>query len=129
MDKICEQCKQVKDSKLDFYWSNGRTRSICKDCVKANEKERYKARVQEIQEFKQTLGCKKCGETRSYLLDFHHRDPKEKDFCISDFSRTPLSSLMKEIEKCDILCANCHREWHYLSQQNKDLDYNVWLGE
>jgi hypothetical protein len=44
-------------------------------------------------------------------LDFDHRDPQEKEFCISSaLSTVPrLKRLRKEIDKCDILCANCHR--------------------
>ena len=36
--KVCNQCHLEKDAIKDYYWSNGRTRNICKDCVKENEK-------------------------------------------------------------------------------------------
>ena len=54
--------------------------------------------------------CIKCGETRYYLFDFHHRNPEEKDYSISDHSRAKLETIKAEIDKCDVLCANCHRE-------------------
>lgn len=59
--------------------------------------------------------CKKCGEDRFYLFDFHHRNPEEKEGDLSDFSKGyDLNKFFEELEKCDLLCANCHREFHYL---------------
>lgn len=127
--KVCAQCKKEKDAQLDYYWSNGKTRTICKDCVKVNERQRYAERTEKLNLFKQTLVCKKCGETRYYLFEFHHRDPQEKDFQISDHSRAPLEQLIAEIEKCDTLCANCHREWHYLNSHSLCDSYDKWLSE
>lgn len=129
MNKKCSQCLQIKDSQNDYYWSNGKTRTICKDCVRENERKRYASKMEEFIAFKQTLQCRKCGERRWYLLDFHHRNPDEKDYVVSDLTRTPISKIMEEVKKCDPLCANCHREWHYLSTHTKDLIYNAWLGE
>jgi hypothetical protein len=63
--------------------------------------------------------CSKCGETFPPALDFHHRDPQEKLFSISDFVRQQhiwkrnLQELYDEIEKCDVLCATCHRKVEY----------------
>lgn len=46
-------------------------------------------------------------------LDFHHRDAAEKDFGISYKGHTKaLERLKKEVDKCILLCANCHREEH-----------------
>lgn len=126
--KQCTQCKQYKDKEKDYYWSNGHTRNICKECVKENERKKYQKHMEQFIEYKKTLKCKKCGETRYYLFDFHHRNPKEKDFIISDHMRSSLESLKKEIEKCDVLCSNCHREWHYLSSHNLIENYEKWLN-
>ena len=100
-----------------------------KECQKNKEKNKYQDKVNQINEYKKTLCCKKCGEKRFYLFDFHHRNPEEKDYTISDHSRANFETIKAEIEKCDVLCANCHREWHYLSVHNPDQDYNAWLGE
>ncbi len=43
-------------------------------------------------------------------MDFDHRDSSTKSFMLSDVSRATVKSLLKEIEKCDVVCANCHRE-------------------
>ena len=126
--KVCNQCHLEKDAIKDYYWSNGRTRNICKDCVKENERHKYNERVKWVNEYKGTLKCKKCGESRYYLLDFHHRDPHDKKCSVSDTLRNSKEATISEIEKCDVLCANCHREWHYLSSHG-NLDYNNWLNE
>jgi hypothetical protein len=58
--------------------------------------------------------CLHCGlkydGKNAALFDFHHRDPSTKDFTIR--SRWDLSKVLPELEKCDVLCANCHRLHH-----------------
>ena len=65
------------------------------------------------------LSCKSCGENHPATLDFHHRDPKEKEATVSSLLANLKSkdSILKEIEKCDVLCANCHRKHHH-SERN-----------
>jgi hypothetical protein len=56
--------------------------------------------------------CKDCGAKDLPLCcyDFHHRDPFTKVFDIADgLSRASLKRLQVEVEKCDLICANCHR--------------------
>ena len=62
----------------------------------------------------------KCGEKRSYLLDFHHLDPTKKDSTVARLTSSSSSKqrIQDEIDKCIVLCANCHREFHYLEQNN-----------
>lgn len=78
--KICTKCgRQLPIT--DFYWRDkaaGRRRSECKDCHNGYVKQKYAERQSEIAEFKESLKCAKCGDSRSYVLDFHHVDPKEK---------------------------------------------------
>jgi len=58
--------------------------------------------------------CTKCGYSKyPEVLEFHHKDPSEKDFSISRKGHCrSWQRVSKEIEKCDLLCANCHREVH-----------------
>lgn len=58
--------------------------------------------------------CEICGYSRCQsALEFHHRDPKEKDFGIAtNSSYKNMGLLKKEIDKCILVCANCHREIH-----------------
>lgn len=58
--------------------------------------------------------CLICGYNKCIsALEFHHRDPKEKDFHLGqDGHSRSWERIKKEIDKCDLLCANCHREEH-----------------
>jgi hypothetical protein len=56
--------------------------------------------------------CERCGYDKyPEVLEFHHKDPNEKDFSISGKSWS-FERLKKEVDKCILLCANCHRETH-----------------
>lgn len=64
---------------------------------------------------KTTLKCESCPETHPATLDFHHRDPKEKDLDVTRTIRDGWAKerILKEIAKCKVLCSNCHRKLHY----------------
>lgn len=59
-------------------------------------------------------GCEICGYDKCLAaLTFHHRNPAEKDFGISDIMNTiTWARIQKELDKCYLLCANCHAEVH-----------------
>jgi hypothetical protein len=84
---------------------------ICKECVRVKStlhKARQKAKCVEY------LGgaCVKCGyNICQAAMDFHHREDKE--FTLSHRINYRWERLTKELDKCDLLCANCHRELHY----------------
>lgn len=57
--------------------------------------------------------CSRCGYVGcAEAFDFHHRDPSQKDFQISSGNTKNWDSVVAELEKCDLLCANCHRTLH-----------------
>ena len=86
---------------------------------KAYYKERAKKRRKEIAEwfysFKASLKCIKCDESHPACLDFHHRESDKKEYAIHQIATQGWSkaAILKEIEKCDVVCANCHRKIHY----------------
>lgn len=56
--------------------------------------------------------CKVCGYNRcTAALEFHHLDPTKKDFSISGGTRS-FESLKDEVDKCVLVCSNCHKEIH-----------------
>ena len=63
-------------------------------------------------DYKSNLFCENCGESDIRCLDFHHKNPKQKKFSLSrgiEFGYS-IINLLKEIDKCKVLCANCHRK-------------------
>lgn len=58
--------------------------------------------------------CEKCGYDRcNSALEFHHLDPNEKDFGIGSYSILSWEKIKLELDKCIMVCANCHREIHH----------------
>lgn len=115
MIKICTKCKLEKDES-EFYFKSSkikkRKHSECKTCFKNRMLERTKIVWDKTKEI---IGdsCKNCGYNRcSAALEFHHLDPDKKDFQISKSRSRNFEKIKTEIEKCILLCANCHREVH-----------------
>lgn len=76
-------------------------------------KERWRLEnLSKFNEWKNTLSCEICGEDESCTLDFHHLDPNEKEEGISNIRHLTFSRIQKEVEKCVVLCSNCHRKVH-----------------
>lgn len=57
--------------------------------------------------------CQICSYNKSpFVLEFHHKDPSQKDFGISSKSAWGFERIKCELDKCALLCPNCHREVH-----------------
>lgn len=66
--------------------------------------------------------CEICGYCKDVpsCYDFHHKDPKEKLFSISH-KNVSFENVIKEVDKCALLCKNCHSELHWNLNQEKRL--------
>lgn len=129
--KICTRCGKELPIE-DFYWrdkAKGLRRSQCKYCHNSYVKKMYNKKHQDIESLKAYCKCAKCGQSRGYVLDFHHKDPLSKEDTIAQLisSNVSLSKIKEEIDKCVILCANCHREFHYLHTLN-GLSYEDYIN-
>jgi len=111
--KQCPKCTEIKELKEFNVRPNGNITSYCSKC---NNDNRYSIIKQHKITLLNELGnrCSKCGYNKNTsALEFHHTEPEHKDFHISRANTTNLNKLRKEIDKCILLCANCHREEHY----------------
>lgn len=114
--KKCGSCGETK-SMSDFYNRRGKRKkekgSYCKMCECGRNKKRLARFKRLCLEYKGGK-CVRCGYDKcSGALVFHHRDPSEKGFYISGKSLCKLyDAVKKELDKCDLLCANCHAEVH-----------------
>ena len=124
--KICNKCKQEK-SLESFYKNRSRKDGLsrmCKKCKTEHEHLVIKKAKEWWDKWKSDKGCSKCGDTRPYVLDLHHLDPTQKEFTIGKVLGSGTSGLesrqrriLEEAKKCIVVCANCHREIHWLEKQ------------
>ena len=77
-----------------------------------NQMERWKRRKREAIEYKGGA-CSVCGYSKYYgALHFHHRDPSTKEANWTKIRLWTWNKVLTELDKCDLLCANCHAEEH-----------------
>jgi hypothetical protein len=98
---------------------NDERRKRCNSCNTKIRRIRTKLRAIEY------LGgkCTYCdGVFHLASFEFHHKDPSGKDFNVGNVANKSWESIVSEIDKCELVCSNCHREIH--------SNYNVlFLGE
>lgn len=64
--------------------------------------------------------CEECGYFKCLeAMEFHHRDPTQKDFHLSEGNYRCWGKVKVEVDKCRLLCANCHREHHASDRRDK----------
>lgn len=130
--KKCTRCGCVKDID-EFYDKPSNTDGKNKTCNKClnyysenhyvNNKETYLKNGQRRKTFlkqfinrvKRRTVCPICGEKRYWVLEFHHKDKKEKEFNIAKMANYGYSikKIKEELRKCIIICANCHKNIHH----------------
>ena len=127
MVRKCEICGN------DFEIINGGwTRKYCYQCAPHEDENCSHAQAVTIKrraikkaliEYKGSK-CERCGYNKCLrALEFHHLDPNEKDFGISRCLTKSMAELKKEVDKCQLLCSNCHAEVHQeLYEQGFDVD-------
>jgi len=114
-DSMCRECRNqyLKDHRKKLYHSKRHSEQRQRDLDGSKRKHRA-AKVACVQ----YLGgeCMKCGTkydgTNAPIFDFHHRDPTRKKHQILHRGPKTLAGQKEELDKCDLLCANCHRLQH-----------------
>jgi hypothetical protein len=110
--KVCNESKALELFPVASVTKSGRA-GTCKSCTSA----RNKAMRKEREIILWDMCEKKCGDcglehqTPSFF-DFHHNDPSTKTREVKQIICGSWQTLMKEFNKCVMLCPNCHRERH-----------------
>lgn len=109
----CPLCKLEKQ-RTDFFLKGNRVSHCwCKSCVSIKTVEIQRRMKKEAVDYKGGK-CVTCGYDKCQAaLEFHHLDPKEKDFSISHHKNKSFENIKKELDKCALLCKNCHAELHF----------------
>jgi hypothetical protein len=125
---VCKEDKPVEGFAKDKARKSGHSHR-CKECQKTLSGKHYKANkktymtrqetrrqkhITRVNEYKSITGCIECGDTRFYVLDLHHRNSDEKEFSVGELTHGNWEKIQREIDKCDVLCSNCHRELHHI---------------
>lgn len=112
--RTCPRCKTSKTLNQFYNRRNKPGTSVyCKPCTCEQTIERQRALKLTVVTY---LGgcCKRCGYNKCIgALECHHRDPNQKDIALSNAKLVSFDKIKSELDKCDLLCANCHREAHY----------------
>ncbi len=128
--KVCSKCKQKKIEK-EFYKNSKRKdgkQTWCKQCAIQRRIEHYKENKvhygnytkqyrqetrNKIKYYLQQHPCIQCKEIDPIVLEFDHL--KDKEYNVADMvGKFGWDRIKKEINKCQVLCANCHRRKTYL---------------
>ena len=126
--KKCSCCKETKELK-NFSFKNklkNTYQAKCKVCVNLQNRELYlsdpqpymdRARErreklrQYVRELKESLACKDCGKYYPfYVMDFDHISDDKSGNINRIASRGSWKKLREEIDKCELVCSNCHRQ-------------------
>ena len=113
--KTCTNCQEEKPIS-DFYKQTDRSSgtSRCKACLNTYAAERWTQRKIDAVAYKGGA-CIECGYDKHHTaLQFHHRDPSTKTMDWHKMRLTSLEKMKDELDKCDLLCANCHAEHHWM---------------
>ena len=116
----------LQDTAFKFKVGSASVTKYCeKKRVLLTDEERRERRIKSVSDRRKKIKvmaieylggkCERCGYNDCVAaFDFHHKDPSKKDFSISSGGRTrSWEKIKKELDKCELLCANCHREHHY----------------
>ena len=126
MTKLCGMCKKDLPTE-NFAFKNKTNNKLQKHYKKyqkkykkthyKSNKQKYigksiewrKARRLKFFNWLNEQSCVDCGISDVRVLEFDHLDPSVKEYNISQIIEGPEDKLQKELNKCDIVCANCHR--------------------
>lgn len=111
--KTCSKCKLSKTlDSFAFRVTENRHQSYCKVCHSEYTKERWNKRKLDAIIYKGKF-CEVCKTEYPYpAMQFHHRDPLEKDVDWGKLRLRSWSAITKELDKCALLCGNCHSIHH-----------------
>jgi hypothetical protein len=88
-----------------------------KKSIRSNSKDQQRSIRELIRRYKEFVGCMRCKDPKVkkyYLLDLHHKHGK--DSAVSQMMGRGRLIVKAEVRKCDVLCANCHREEHHQAE-------------
>jgi hypothetical protein len=111
-DIVCANCHAART----YAWLLTRDRPLSGTSRRLEEQRRYWREHAELLEQLRAVPCVDCGlGFPSYVMQFDHRDSSQKNYTVTRMiGRAGRAKILEEAAKCDIVCANCHRNRTYL---------------
>ena len=114
--RTCKGCKR-RLSVVRFSYGpdcENFLRSYCVLCHNKTRSEKKREVKRFVNKIKKDLTCKECGFDNPHALQFHHVDPNTKKKAVAELISSGYNkdAVQKEIDKCIVLCANCHLIMH-----------------
>lgn len=126
--RVCSRCRNARPDDMFRSKGRGKVHSACKECLRAEAQKRNEENRSKLDAHKRACvaykggKCQLCGYSRCIAaLDFHHRNPKTKRFqiAVGKSYRLKWSDIFRELDSCDLLCSNCHRELHWSQRRQR----------
>jgi len=121
--KLCNYCKKyypencfgvALTTKIKVF-----RRRKCRHCYRSTKQLLIQRYFKWLNDYKQQRGCSRCKTIDPRVLDFHHKNNENKLFTVGGFRRAVgFERIKKEVEKCEVVCANCHRILHDEMRKN-----------
>lgn len=93
---------------MQYYYANKQRQEYLKEkAAEINQRNR-----DYVKEVKEDGCCQNCGESCPVALDFHHTGEKKNDVATLVNKEYSLDKIKSEIDKCELVCSNCHRKHH-----------------
>lgn len=102
--RTCRKCRSEDNKRL--YRKSERPKILQRACAR----KRRLVNRKWVYDYLLAHPCEYCGESDPACLEFDHIDPSTKEYNVSRMAHTSMELLLKEMAKCRILCANCHRK-------------------
>lgn len=131
--KFCSLCQNYlifdEENFIPNISKKSRGSHKCRKCEYKNNRDRHNKRKSELVDLHGS-SCRLCGyEKYIGALEFHHINPAEKDKNFRDMIRLLPELAAKELEKCILVCTNCHREIHgHLHDEKNLFDFKYYPG-
>ena len=140
--KFCTACQRTL-AVSEFYTNKANKDGLtwdCKECRKAyiaaNRTSQNRSRTTRRDKARAFVmgylargGCVECDEDDITILQFHHREPKQKNSSVSKMINdgNSLVNIFEEMKKCDVLCPNCHVRLEEQARGSYRLGYAAQL--
>lgn len=121
--RICLTCKIGKPEE-EYYVYPDRTLATCRDCWNARHMTKYAIRIEWMWSLKEAP-CTDCNiQYPPPAMEWDHVRGV-KFMAVSAMTMYSEKRILAEIEKCDLVCANCHNMRTYNQRKRKEIDYRT----